>query len=65
MRCGRFPKLSYPKVRQIDKWFFTREILVKQMCARLGIASQTLYDARNRVRAYKDVPRETVDDLPW
>lgn len=54
---GRLPKLTHGKLRVIDAWNLTRPVPRKTIAAQLGISVNTLRDAANRLRAYRDCPR--------
>ena len=54
---GRPPKLSYPSLRRIDRWFAERKIPVSTMRRILKVSADTIYDAANRRNAYRGCPR--------
>ena len=57
---GRKAKLSLSAIARIDQWFASRrrwKTPVKVIAAEVGVASQTVRDAANRLRGYREVPR--------
>src|ERR1700677_2089004 len=53
MSGGRPPKLTYPALRRIDEWMADRKISVRVMCRILKVSPDTIYDAYNRMGAYR------------
>jgi predicted DNA-binding transcriptional regulator AlpA len=61
---GRRPELKPESIRKIDEWMkprpgqnHRRVVLTKEICARLKISPNTLYDAAHRRGGYRRFPR--------
>jgi hypothetical protein len=55
--AGRNPKLTFPKLRQIDAWWVDRKWSVKVMGRMVGASTKTIYNAALRRGGYTGCPR--------